>query len=275
MEKFSTMHGGNHTNGQRPINDLRDHGFGALLRDWRIARHLSQLRLALDAEISARHVSQIETGKARASRDMVIRLADALGLPLRERNTLLLAAGYAPEYTALSLETKEMAPIRRAIALTLEHQEPYPAFVLDRRWDIVNANAAAARVDAFLGVRMKHRNMVRQFFDPDSLRAAVANWEEIAGDLIRHLHDEPAARDLLDEVLHYPGVPKRWARRESGPAPSPLLTVEFRKGDQSLRFFSTITRFGTPRDVTLDELRIECTFPADDATAEICRTLAR
>jgi transcriptional regulator with XRE-family HTH domain len=275
MEKFSTMHGGNDTDAHRAINDLRDHGFGARLRDWRTARHLSQLGLALQADISARHVSQIETGKAQASRDMVVRLADALGLPLRERNALLLAAGYAPEYSAMSLDTPEMAPIRRAIALTLQHQEPYPAFVLNRRWDIIDANAAAGRVAQFLQVATVHANMVRQFFDPQSLRAAVVNWEEIAGDLIRHLHDEPVARDLLEEALAYPGVPSRWARREFAPAPSPLLTVEFRKLNQSLRFFSTITRFGTPRDVTLDELRIECTFPGDDATAELCHALAQ
>jgi transcriptional regulator with XRE-family HTH domain len=268
------MHSDNRKGAARAINDLRDHGIGALLREWRSTRRLSQLGLALQADISARHVSQIENGKAQASRDMVARLADALGLPLRERNALLIAAGFAPEYSTLALSTQEMAPVRRAIALTLAHQEPYPAFVLNRRWDIVQANAAAGRIAEFLGIGVVHPNMMRQFFDPNSMRPFVVNWEEIAGDLIRHVHLEPAARDLLDEALSYPGVPKRWARRDTAVAPSPLLTVHLRKGDQSLRFFSTIARFGTPHDVTLDELCIECTFPADDTTADICRQCA-
>jgi hypothetical protein len=146
------------------------------------------------------------------------------------------------------------------------------------------ANPAAARVNGFVmhGRASAHRNMIRQIFDPADLRPAVANWEEVAGDLIRHLHDEVAAspsdavgRALLDEVLRYPGVPARWRMRELGTAPTPLLTTVLRRDDRELRFFSTITTFGTPRDVTLDELRVECCFPVDEATAELCRRLAR
>lgn len=255
---------------------------GVLLREWRAARRLSQFDLALEAGTSARHVSRVETGKAQPSHGMVARLADTLDVPLRERNALLLAAGYAPEYPETSLSSPDLTQVRRAVELVLEHQEPYPAFVLNRRWDVLMTNRAAARVAGFLRGNLIHTNMVRQFFDPDDLRAVVVNWEEIAGDLIRHLHDEVAAtpsdakaRALLDDVLRYPGVPARWQTRELSSAPSPLLTVHFRKGDQDLRFFSTITTFGTPRDVTIDELRIECTFPADEATGERCRALAR
>lgn len=242
---------------------------------------MSQLELALEAGTSARHLSCVETGKAQPSRDMVARLADTLGVPLRERNALFLAAGFAPEYPETDLGTPALGPVCRAIEFILEHQEPYPAFVLNRRWDILQTNRAAVRVADFLGGGSAHANMLRQFFDPNDLRAVVANWEEVAEDLIRHLHDEiaavpsdAAARALLDEVLRYPGVPPRWRTRQLGAAPPPLLTVVFRNGDHELRFFSTITTFGTPRDVTLDELRIECTFPADGATAERCRTLA-
>ena len=255
---------------------------GALLREWRAARRLSQLDLALEAGVSARHLSYVETGKAQPSRDMIARLADTLGIPLRERNALLMAAGYAPEFPERTLDTPELAPVRRAIELIVEHQEPYPAFVLDRRWDVLRANRAAERVAGFLIGGSSHANMVRQFFDPSDMRSVVVNWEEVAGDLIRHLHDEVAAMPsdarayaLLEEVLRYPGVPSRWRTRDLGAVPPPLLTVHFRKGDRELRFFSTITTFGTPLDVTLDELRIECTFPADDATAEFCRALAR
>jgi transcriptional regulator with XRE-family HTH domain len=255
---------------------------GALLREWRMARRLSQLDLALDAGISARHLSCIETGKAHPTREMVGRLADTLAVPLRERNALLLAAGFSPEYPERPLDTPELAPIRRAIDCILEHQEPYPAFVLNRCWDILQTNRAATRLGSFLGSGRSHTNMVRRFFDPNGLRAVVVNWEEVAQDLIRHLHDAVAAvrsdtrtRGLLEEVLRYPGVPPRWRMRELGVTPTPLLTVAFRKAGRDLRFFSTITAFATPRDVTLDDLRIECSFPADDATAEFCGALAR
>ncbi len=255
---------------------------GARLREWRAARRRSQLGLALDAGVSSRHLSFVETGRAQPSRELVARLADALELPLRERNALLLAAGYAPEFPETGLEAPELAAVRRAVDFILEHQEPFPAFAMNRRWDVLRANRAAARVADWLRGGSRHANMVRQFFDPEDLRAVVANWEEVAGDLIRHLHDVVAAwpsdaraRALLDEVLRYPGVPAEWRARDLGTAPPPLLTVVFRKDGRELRFFSAITTFGTPRDVTVEELRIECTFPADDATARFCRELAR
>lgn len=257
---------------------------GILLREWRSARRLSQLDLALDAGLSARHLSCVETGKAQPSRELLARLADVLEMPLRERNALLMAAGYAPKYPETALATPELAQVRRAIEFILEQQEPYPAFLLNRRWDVLMANRAAQRVNRFVlgGRDSAHQNVLRSFFDPDDLRAAVVNWEEVAGDLIRHLHNavaatptDMAARALLDEVLAYPGVPARWRTRELGAAPTPLLTVRFRKDGQELAFFSTITTFGTPRDVTIDELHIECCFPMDDATAELCRALAR
>jgi len=257
---------------------------GTLLREWRAARRLSQLDLALAAEVSTRHVSYVETGKAQPSRDMIARLANALEMPLRERNTLLVAAGFAPKYPETALGTPQLTRIRRAIEFILEQQEPYPAFVINRHWDVQMANRAALRVNRFVmrGIDSAHANMARQIFDPNDLRPAVANWEEVAGELIRHLHSDiaaapgdTAARALLDEILAYPGVPARWRTRELDTAPSPLLTTVLRRDDHELRFFSTITTFGTPRDVTLEELRIECCFPEDDATIELCRALAR
>jgi transcriptional regulator with XRE-family HTH domain len=261
--------------GPVPLADV-----GVLLREWRAARRLSQLDLSFRARVSSRHISYVETGKSRPSRDMVVRLADALDVPLRERNALLAAAGHAPEYPERALDALELAPMRHAIESILEHQEPYPAFVLSRHWDVLRANRAAERVATFLGVAGRHANMVLRFLDPDDLRSVVTNWEEVARDLLRHVQEEVAAlpsdvraRALLDEALSYPGVPAHWRTRDLSGSTSPVLTVEFRRGDRRLRFFSTITTFGTARDVTVEELRIECAFPADEATAEVCRSL--
>ncbi|HTJ17574.1 MAG TPA: helix-turn-helix transcriptional regulator [Steroidobacteraceae bacterium] len=252
---------------------------GTLVREWRTTRRLSQLELALEANVSPRHLSCVETGKSQPSREMIARLADALGMPLRERNALLVAAGFAPRYRETDLASPEMAPIRRAIEFILQHQEPYPAIVTNRHWDILLMNESTRRIFEILrpgGPR--HVNMLRQIFDPQDMRSVLRNWEELAIDVLRHLHNQVAvapsdakARALLDEVLAYPGVPAEWRTRELGSTPQPLLNTVFGRDDLELRFFSTITTFGTPHDVTLDELRIECSFPADDATAEFCR----
>ncbi|WP_202839887.1 helix-turn-helix domain-containing protein [Luteimonas saliphila] len=256
---------------------------GTLLREWRAARRASQLDLALSAGISTRHLSCIETGKAQPGRELLARLADALDMPLRERNALLLAAGYAPAYPESALHAVSLARIDQAIDAILAQQEPYPAFLINRQWDVLRENAAAVRVNrAVLGRDSAHRNIMRQFFDPADLRSAIANWEEVAGELVHHLHDRVAAaptdasaRALLDEVLAYPGVPAHWRLRDLSRAPSPLLTTQLRSGEVVLRFFSTITTFAMPRDVTLDELHIECCFPVDEDTAAHCRALAR
>ncbi|HET9396089.1 MAG TPA: helix-turn-helix domain-containing protein, partial [Nitrospiraceae bacterium] len=144
---------------------------GALLREWRAARRLSQLDLALEAGVSSRHLSYVETGKAQPSRDMIARLADALEMPLREYNALLVAAGYAPKYRETALDTPEMAPVRRAVELTLEHQEPYPAFVTNRYWDILMTNRALTRILGLVrGGPPTHMNVMRQIFDPNDVR---------------------------------------------------------------------------------------------------------
>lgn len=264
-----------------PVHSLTTHA-GTLLREWRTSRRLSQLDLALEANVSPRHLSCVETGKAQPSRDMISRLADALSMPLRERNALLISAGYAPKYRETQLDSPEMAPVKRAIEFILQHQEPYPAVVTNRHWDMLLTNEATTRIFGFLkpgGPR--HGNVLRQIFDPDDMRSVLRNWDELAIDIIRHVHNQVAvapsdtkARALLEEILAYPGVPAEWQTREPGSAPQPLMNTVFGKDDLELRFFSTITTFGTPHDVTLDELRIECMFPADDATAEFCRRVA-
>lgn len=257
---------------------------GGLLKEWRTSRRLSQLELALEASISSRHLSCVETGKAQASREVVSRLADALCLPLRERNALMLAAGYAPEFTETPLARPTLDRMRDAIDLIIQHQEPYPAFVINRHWDVLFTNEAAIRVNRFLtnGRPPKHNNLLHQIFDPEDFRPLFSNWPEIAGRFIRHLHSDivavpsdPTPRKLLDQILSYPEVPASWRFHDLEPATSPILHIAFHTPLGELRFFETITTFAGPGDVTLEEIRIECSFPADDWTAEFCAKLAR
>jgi transcriptional regulator with XRE-family HTH domain len=255
---------------------------GVLLRHWRSARRLSQLDLALQADVSSRHLSYVETGKAQPSREIVARLAEALDVPLRERNALLLAAGYAPLYRETQLGAADLTLARRAVEFILKQQEPYPAIVVDRHWNLLQANGGAAQLFGFLlGGPPAESNVLRMVFRQDGLRPVIANWEEVAGDMIRRLHQESAGPDegngspgLIAEVLSYPGVPARWHTDELTAPATPLLTIVFRKDGRELRFFSTITTFGTPKDITLEQLRIECSFPADEATERMCRELA-
>jgi transcriptional regulator with XRE-family HTH domain len=257
---------------------------GVLLREWRAARRLSQLDLSLETGVSTRHLSCVETGKARPSRETLARLADALSMPLRERNALLLAAGYAPQYSEAALVTPALERMREAIELIVAHQEPYPAFVINRHFDVLMANPAAQRINHLLmrGRQSPHTNLLRQVFDPEDFRAVIINWPEVAQKFLRHLHADIAAapsdktaRALLDEVLAYPDVPARWRFRDVEQEPAPVLNLIFQSDLGQLRFFETITTFAAPRDVTLDELRIECAFPADAHTAEVCIRLAQ
>jgi len=249
--------------------------FGVLLRRWRTARCVSQLDLALDADISTRHLSYVETGRAQPSRDMVLRLAEALQVPLRERNALLLAAGYAPLYRHTDLDTPELDAARRAVELLMAQLEPYPVLVVDRHWNTVRMNAGAKRFLAlFPGCDSgTPHNGVRLVFHPQGLRPFIENWEVVAARIIRRLHreavDNPSDETLkhfLEELLSYPDVPSRWRMLDLDGAPPPFLTINYRWKNSTFRFFSFLTTLGTPLDVGLQELRIESFFPADEAT---------
>jgi transcriptional regulator with XRE-family HTH domain len=254
---------------------------GGLLREWRSARRMSQLDLSLEAEVSSRHLSYVESGKAQPSREMITRLADALQIPLRERNALMLAAGYAPTYRETQLTTPEMAQAKRAVEFILKQQEPYPTIAIDRHWNLLDANGGALHLLKFLlGRPPAEPNIVRQVFSKDILRPYIVNWESTAGDLIHRLHREVAwvptddkLRSLLHEVLAYPDVPQQWRMRPVDLPLSPILKFVVRKQDVELRFFSTWTTFGTPQDVTLEELRIESSFPADEETVRSWRKI--
>src|SRR5438128_579434 len=203
---------------------------GALLRQWRATRRMSQLDLSLEAEISSRHLSYVESGKAQPSREMVTRLADALNVPLRERNSLLIAAGFAPIYRETGLTAPEMALTKQAVEFLLKQQEPYPAIVLDRHWNLLQANDGAVKFLHFtLGAIPTERNIVRHMLCDEYLKPFIANWDEVARDIIRRLHQEiawvptdEALQSLLSEAVAYPGVPEQWRAPELEAPASPL-----------------------------------------------------
>ena len=249
---------------------------GKVLQHWRAARGMSQLALALEADVSPRHMSFVETGRAQPSRELVLQLARALDIPLRERNVLLLAAGYAPVYRESALDAPALRAVRAALDAILAKQEPYPAVVMNRRWDMLDTNAGATRLFGFLlgdGGSPSPPNVVRLMFHPDGLRPYVANWEAVAEALVQRVHREAVggvrdamAAKLLDEVLAYPGVPHRWARPDPEAVLVPVLPITFVKDAKRFAFFSAVTTVGTPQDVTVQELRIECFFPTDADT---------
>jgi transcriptional regulator with XRE-family HTH domain len=256
---------------------------GALLSYWRSVRRMTQLALAQAAEVSVRHVNFIETGRANPSREMVMLLARVLDVPLRERNTLLMAAGFAPLYLETNLSAPELAPVRAALDAILRQQEPYPAVVMNRYWDILRVNDAAVRFFRFmLGERASTlpSNVLRRMFDPGAVRPLVANWDAYAQALIQRVHREcvggvPDARtqELLRELLAYPGVPRSWRHAEPATPLLPLVPVTFAREHHRFDFFSTVTTLGTPQDITLQEIRIECFYPVDAATEEASRRL--
>jgi transcriptional regulator with XRE-family HTH domain len=257
--------------------------FGVLLRRWRAVRRLSQLGLALDADISTRHLSCIETGRAQPSREMVLRLAEALQVPLRERNALLLAAGYAPLYRHRGLDAPELEAARRAVDFLVAQLEPNPVLVLDRYWNVLRMNDGAKRILAlFPGCdSVMPLNGPRLVFHPQGLRPFIENWEVVAARIIQRVHHEAAdnpsdetLKRFLEELLSYPNVPSRWRMLDLDDAPPPFLTINYKWNNSTLRLFSTLTTLGTPLDVALQELRIEALFPADEATRTVVNRLA-
>lgn len=249
-----------------------DNRVGPLLRDWRQRRRLSQLDLALEAGVSTRHLSFVETGRSRPSPEMVLVLADQLEVPLRERNQLLLAAGYAPRYGAHSLDDPELAPVRDAVGRVLDGHEPYPAFAVDRRWNMVMSNGALGPLlegvaDELLAPPV---NCMRAALHPEGLAPRITNLGDWRGHLLNRLAREiqltgdPELEQLEEELLGYPGPVS-----EDAPEGNAVM-VELHL-DTGLRFFSTVTTFGTGTDVTVSELSIEAFFPADAQTAERLR----
>ena len=264
---------------------------GPLLKRWRNARRMSQLDLALTAGVSARHVSFLETGRSRPSRDMLLALAGVLDVPLRDRNALLQAAGFAPAYRETALTDPAMSDIRQALELILRQHEPFGAIAMDGAWNIVMANEAYTRFVSALAPGMKlpppmtfaappRVNAMRLLFEQDGLRRHLVNWPQIARELLARLSREAAGADeragaLLQQLLRTPGVPGDWQEPELDAPLSLVLPVAVALGDFTARFFTTITTLGAPQDVTLQELRIESFHAADAATAQMIRAMAQ
>jgi transcriptional regulator with XRE-family HTH domain len=255
--------------------------FAAALRYWRGKRGVSQLRLSLDSGISQRHLSFLETGRAQPGRDLIIKLGIVLDIPLRQRNAMLLAAGFAPAYRERNLSDPEMAAVKQALDFMLAQAAPYPAFVVDRLWNLVMANEPAARMMRFFLGMPDHApiprdgsvNVLRLTLDPNGLRPWLENWEEVSADLLQWVQREAMgdgpgseAAELLDGLMALPGIAEASRQPNLDRLALPFLPVRLKKDDVALKLFTTITTLGTPHDVTVHELRLESFFPADEAS---------
>ena len=265
-------------NATRPDPKALHRELGDLLRYWRDVRGVSQLDLSLKAGISQRQISFIESGRSAPGRETLLILAQSLDVPLRERNALLLAAGYAPIYSEAPWNAQEMSHVIRALERVVRQHEPYPAIVMDRHWNVLMTNDAAPRFfNRFIDMAAREgpRNMLQLMFDPKGMRPFVDDWENVSRSLLQRVHRESVGhvlddgtRGLLDTLLAYPDVPCDWKAPEA-PASTPTLPMVplgFVCDGTVLRYFSMVTSVGSPLSVAAQELRLECMFPADDET---------
>ena len=262
-----------------PFQDVGD-----LLREWRRTRGKNQLDLSLDTGVSQRHLSFIENKRSVPSRQTLLDIAQALDVPLRDRNALFLAAGYAPIYSEGAWDAGEMQSITRAVERILHQHEPFPALVMDRYWNVLMTNKSAPRFfNCFFDMtaRTGPRNMLHLVFDPKGMRPFVAQWESVAKSLIQRVYREAVGRvidakteDLLAALLAYPKVKADWKSLKPTSAMPltrdlPMIPITFVKGKKHLNYFSIITTVGTPQTVAAQEIRIETMFPADDETERL------
>lgn len=266
-----------------------DASFGGLLRHWRTQRKMSQLDLALESEVSQRHLSFLESGRARPSQQMVMQLSEALEIPLRERNTLLTAAGFAPFYRQRGLSDADMAPVQDGLLRMLEHHEPYPAVVVDRDFNLLMDNRAfRAMIGLFGDADAVWRgccpdgepNLLRLTFHPQGARPFIRNFNEVGPVMLLRAYRETLAgssepiRRFIEEVRQDASVPAQWHIAAPGAVPPPVLPLVLGLDGLELRLFTMISTFGTPHDITTDEIRVETFFPADQATEQFLRKLS-
>jgi transcriptional regulator with XRE-family HTH domain len=246
---------------------------GELLREWRERRRLSQLELSIQADVSTRHLSFVETGRSKPTPEMILRLTEELDVPLRERNTMLLAGGYAPAYPEHGLAEPQLDSVRAALRQVLAGHEPYPAVVVNRWWELLDANAAIAVFTADVAPHLLEPpvNVLRLSLHPDGMAPRIVNLAQWRAHLLTQLSQrartmgDQRLRELHDELAGYPG-----GRQTAAPT-DVVLPLRYRYGDTELSFFSISAAVGTATDVTVDELAIESFYPADSATAEALR----
>lgn len=262
-------------------------GFGAALRELRKARDLSQMSLAEIAGTSQRHISFLEIGRSQPSRAMVLQIAEGLGLALANRNRLLVAAGYAAVYPQRALDEEGMQPLRQALQRMLRHHKPFPAIVVNRRWDLVQMNGTVVRLFSILGdgglmwrkvAPDGRRNILKMIFHSDGLRPYIRNFDDVARMLLGYVQREAAqsaaAAEILQEVLRESDLPRRLRATEPLPQPTPVFATHFEVNGARLSLFTMISTFGTPQDITAEELRVGSFYPADDESEAFLRNLA-
>ena len=255
---------------------------GTMLAEYRRMRRLSQMELGLEAEVSARHISFIETGRTDPSREMLMRLAAVLELPQRECNLLLNAGGHPPAYSRLPLDDERLKPVSQALDVMLDNHNPYPALVMDSQWNVLRMNQAQEIIMGMLlpaSYRTRSRlNVLELIFDSNGLRPVIQNWDELAGLFLRRLHSEVMAfpteesRALFDRLLAS-DPPEDWQQPPSETIEAPMITADLMIQGQKLRIFSTLSRFGTALDINMADLLIEYYFPADETTRQFLQQL--
>lgn len=262
---------------------MADKLFSALLKYWRARRGLSQLDLALAAEVSARHVSFLESGRASPSQDMVLRLMSTLEVPLRYQNEVLRAASFPARFLEPQLEAIDPA-VDKSIARMLSQQEPFPMTVMDAGYDILRSNTAAQTIfsrfvvdPVLLQSTLKPLNLYTLVFDPQYARPFIQNWAQVGRYMVTRLNHEALRRTedtrlwaLLARALAYPDVPQSWCQPDFSIPVEPLLPLVLERDGVTLRFFMVVTAFSAPQQITLDELRLESYFPLDEATQQVC-----
>jgi len=259
--------------------DLR---FPWLLKTWRRQRRMSQLDLALSSGVSQRHLSFLESGRANPSRSMILQLSETLEVPLRERNAWLTAAGFAPIFRSRALDDPQMGQVMRAVQMMLANHEPFPAIALDRAWNIRMSNAPFEMLGALLGpdvwerIGGGERNLMRLFFHPQGIRPLVANWSAVGPLVWRRAQreaDEVGGEEMkavLAELAPHQEAETLWSAMDT--ALMPVMPFQMNVNGLQISMFAVVSTFGTAQDVTADELRIECLFPADGATETLFRS---
>jgi transcriptional regulator with XRE-family HTH domain len=249
-----------------------------LLRQWRATRRRSQLDVAMDAGLSQRQLSFIESGRSFPKRETLLAIAGVLDVPLRERNALLLASGFAPMYSDATWSEPEMHSIKAAVDRMLRAQEPYPALLMDRYWNVLSSNDAMPRffgkfIDMEARAATHGRNLLHLMFDPTGMRPFIHDWPRVSQSFLQRVRREAVGhtmddrtQELLDALLAYPGARVDASFATDGSSDLPVIPVSFEKDGAVLNYFSMVSTVGSPRTITAQELRIECLFPADEAT---------